>query len=91
MKHIKFTIDITLPPDEKFLTKNDFIEAVYTCYGKQQGKNGFIIVNKDQIKTISESSGHYACVSLLDGSKLYSLHTVKEFVKLLGLKKEDEM
>ncbi len=34
MKHIKFTIDITLPPpDEKFLTKNDFIEAVYTCYG----------------------------------------------------------
>ena len=33
MKHIKFKIDITLPHDEKFLTKNDFIEAVYTCYG----------------------------------------------------------
>ena len=49
-----------------------------------------VIVNKDQIKTISESSGHYACVSLLDGSKLYSLYTVKDFAKLLGLKKEDE-
>ena len=33
MKHIKFTIDITLPPDEKFLTKEDFEAAVYTCYG----------------------------------------------------------
>lgn len=33
MKHIKFTIDITLPPDKEFLTKKDFIEAVYTCYG----------------------------------------------------------
>ena len=44
---------------------------------EQQGGDGFIIVNKDQIKTISESSGHYACVSLLDGSKLYSLQDVK--------------
>ena len=33
MKHIKFTIDITLPPDKEFLTKKDFMEAVYTCYG----------------------------------------------------------
>lgn len=33
MKHIKFTIDITLSPDKEFLTKEDFIEAVYTCYG----------------------------------------------------------
>ena len=33
MKHIKFTIDITLPPDEKLLTKGDFTSAVYTCYG----------------------------------------------------------
>lgn len=57
---------------------------------EQQGEDGFIIVNKDQIKKISESSGHYACVSLLDGSKLYSLYTVKDFAKLLGLKKEDE-
>lgn len=32
MKHIKFTIDITLPPDKDFLTKEDYIEAVYTCY-----------------------------------------------------------
>ena len=54
---------------------------------EQQSGDGFIIVNKDQIKTISESSGHYSCVSLLDGSKLYSLHTVKDFAKLLCLKK----
>ena len=33
MKHIKFTIDITLSPDKEFLTKEDFVEAVYTCYG----------------------------------------------------------
>ena len=33
MKHIKFTIDITLSPDKEFLTKKDFVEAVYTCYG----------------------------------------------------------
>lgn len=33
MKHIKFTIDITLSPDKDFLTKEDFIAAVYTCYG----------------------------------------------------------
>lgn len=33
MKHIKFTIDITLSQDEKFLTKEDFMAAVYTCYG----------------------------------------------------------
>ena len=46
--------------------------------------------NKDQIKTISESSGHYACVSLLDGRQLYSLYTVKDFAKLLGLKKEED-
>ena len=57
---------------------------------EQQGGDGFIIVNKDQIKTISESSGHYACVSLLDESKLYSLNTVDDFVKLLGLKKEED-
>ena len=57
---------------------------------EQQGEDGFIIVNKDQIKTISESSGHYACVSLLDGRQLYSLNTVDEFVKLLGLKKEED-
>ena len=58
---------------------------------EQQGGDGFIIVNKDQINTISESSGHYACVSLLDGSKLYSLYTVKDFAKLLGLKKEGQL
>ena len=33
MKHIKFTIDITLSPDKEFLMKKDFVEAVYTCYG----------------------------------------------------------
>lgn len=33
MKHIKFTIDITLSPDKEFLTKEDFMAAVYTCYG----------------------------------------------------------
>lgn len=33
MKHIKFTIDITLSPDKDFLTKKDFMAAVYTCYG----------------------------------------------------------
>lgn len=33
MKHIKFTIDITLSPDKEILTKKDFLEAVYTCYG----------------------------------------------------------
>lgn len=33
MKHIKFTIDITLSPDKDFLTKEDFVEAVYTFYG----------------------------------------------------------
>ena len=32
MKHIKFTIDITLPPDKDFLIKKDFMAAVYTCY-----------------------------------------------------------
>ena len=32
MKHIKFTIDITLSPDKEFLTKEDFVEAVYKCY-----------------------------------------------------------
>lgn len=32
MKHIKFTINITLPPDKDFLTKEDFMAAVYTCY-----------------------------------------------------------
>ena len=33
MKHIKFTTDITLSPDNDFLTKEDFMAAVYTCYG----------------------------------------------------------
>lgn len=32
MKHIKFTINITLPSDKDFLTKEDFMAAVYTCY-----------------------------------------------------------
>ena len=37
MKHIKFTIDITLSPDKEFLMKKDFVEAVYTCYGNIRG------------------------------------------------------
>lgn len=57
---------------------------------EQQGNDGFIIVNADQIKTISVSTAHYACVSLLDGRQLYSLNTVDDFVKLLGLKKEED-
>ena len=44
MKHIKFTIDITLPPDEKFLTKKDFMEAVYTCYGNIRNINPNTII-----------------------------------------------
>ena len=47
MKHIKFTIDITLPPDEKFLTKNDFIEAVYTCYGNIRDVSSIAIIKID--------------------------------------------
>lgn len=50
----------------------------------------YIIVNEDQIKTISSSNGHYACVSLLDGRQLYSLNTVNDFVKFLGLKKKED-
>lgn len=57
---------------------------------EQQGNDGFIIVNADQIKTISVSTAHYARVSLLDGRQLYSLNTVDDFVKLLGLKKEED-
>lgn len=47
MKHIKFTIDITLPPDERFLTKNDFIEAVYTCYGNIRDVSSMAIIKID--------------------------------------------
>ena len=44
MKHIKFTIDITLPPDKEFLTKKDFMEAVYTCYGNIRDVNPNTII-----------------------------------------------
>ncbi len=44
MKHIKFTIDITLSPDKEFLTKKDFVEAVYTCYGNIRDVNPNTII-----------------------------------------------
>lgn len=36
-----------LPPDEKFLTKNDFIEAVYTCYGNIRDVSSMAIIKID--------------------------------------------
>lgn len=62
------------------------IRRIKNTYKKLQEESNNLY---SKIKTL-ERSGHYACVSLLDGSKLYSLYTVKDFVKLLGLKKEDE-
>lgn len=47
MKHIKFTIDITLPPDKRFLTKKDFMEAVYTCYGNIKDVLPSVIIKID--------------------------------------------
>ena len=47
MKHIKFIINITLPPDEKFLTKNDFMGAVYTCYGNIRDVSSSAIIKID--------------------------------------------
>lgn len=47
MKHIKFTIDITLSPDKEFLTKEDFMEAVYTCYGNIRDVSSTAIIKID--------------------------------------------
>lgn len=56
----------------------------------QQGNDGYIIVNQDQIKTISKSYANYACVTLIDGKELYALNTIDDFAKLLGLKKKED-
>lgn len=57
---------------------------------EQQGSAGFIIVNADKVKTISTSTGNYACITLIDDKELYSLNTVEDFAKLLGLKRKED-
>lgn len=57
---------------------------------ERQGNDGYIIVNAEQIKTISTSYANYARVTLIDGKELHSLNTVKDFAKLLGLKKKED-
>lgn len=83
MKHIKFTIDITLPPDKEFLTKKDFMEAVYTCYGNIRD------VNPNTIKEIRPT-----CIFCHGGGDVfYYEDVVKQIIFIdgtpFGIKEEE--